>query len=210
MSVNFVHLLLTNLLMIFSYYLKRLLRQPTCVIGRRTRLCFSAKIDNISSTSNTITIGSNSIIKGQLLVFPHGGSIDIGDWCYLGDSSRLWSSSSIRIGDRVVIAHNVNIFDSQTHPISAELRHQHFRQISLFGHPVSIALGEKPVHICDDVWLAAGATILRGVTVGTGAIVGAGSVVTQDVPPWTMVAGNPAKIVRRLNPEQMTNIPLKP
>lgn len=196
--------------MIFPYYLKRLLRRPTCVMGPRTRLSFTASIDNISSTSKSILIGSNSIIKGQLLVFPHGGHIHIGDWCYLGESSRLWSSSSIRIGNRVVIAHNVNIFDSQTHPISAELRHRHFRQIALFGHPHSIDLGEKPVNICDDVWLAAGATILRGVTVGTGAIVGAGSVVTQDVPPWTMVAGNPAKIVRRLSPEQMTNIPLKP
>ena len=196
--------------MIFSYYLKRLLRKPTCVIGHRTRLSFSATIDNISSSSRSIHIGSNSIIKGQLLVFPHGGKIDIGDWCYLGDFSRLWSSSSIRIGDRVIIAHNVNIFDSQTHPISAKLRHLHFRNIAFSGHPDSIDLGEKPVHICDDVWVAAGVTILRGVTVGAGAIVGAGSVVTQDVPPWTMVAGNPAKIIRRLNPEQMINMSFKP
>ena len=175
--------------MIFSYYFKRLLRKPTCVIGHRTRLSFSATIDNISSSSS---------------------SIDIGDWCYLGDFSRLWSSSSIRIGDRVIIAHNVNIFDSQTHPISAKLRHLHFRNIAFSGHPDSIDLGEKPVHICDDVWVAAGVTILRGVTVGAGAIVGAGSVVTQDVPPWTMVAGNPAKIIRRLNPEQMINMSFKP
>lgn len=192
--------------MILYYYLKRLFRRPTCVIGRRSRLSFFAKINNTSSTSNSIVIGSHSIIKGQLWVFPHGGSIHIGDWCYVGEATRLWSASSIRIGDRVVIAHNVNIFDNQTHPISAELRHLHFRHIALIGHPDKIDLGEKPVHICDDVWLAAGATILRGVTVGTGAIVGAGSVVTKDVPPWTMVAGNPARIVRYLRPEQMTSL----
>ena len=58
----------------------------------------------------------------------------------------------------------------------------------------------KPVHICRRAWIGAGATILPGVTVGENAVVGAGSVVTHDVEPDTIVAGNPARVIRHINP----------
>jgi galactoside O-acetyltransferase len=60
----------------------------------------------------------------------------------------------------------------------------------------------KPVKIEDKVWIGFNSIILKGVTVGEGAIVGAGSVVTKDVPPYTIVAGNPARIIRELTPEE--------
>lgn len=56
----------------------------------------------------------------------------------------------------------------------------------------------KPVRICRRVWIGAGSTILPGVTIGENSVVGAGSVVTKDVPPDTIVAGNPAKIIRKI------------
>lgn len=52
--------------------------------------------------------------------------------------------------------------------------------------------------ICDKSWIGFNSILLKGITVGEGAIVGAGSVVTKDVPPWTIVAGNPAKIIREI------------
>jgi maltose O-acetyltransferase len=55
---------------------------------------------------------------------------------------------------------------------------------------------DRPIVIEDDVWVGAGVVVLPGVRIGTGSIVGAGSVVTKDVPPWTVVAGNPARAVR--------------
>lgn len=58
----------------------------------------------------------------------------------------------------------------------------------------------KPVHIGRRVWIGAGATILPGVTVGENAVVGAGSVVTHDVEPNTVVAENPAKLIRKIKP----------
>ena len=78
-------------------------------------------------------------------------------------------------------------------------RHDHCRHILTAGHPRKIDLGDRPVRIEDDAWLAAGSIVMRGVCIGRGAIVGAGSVVTHDVPAFTVVAGNPARVIRTLD-----------
>ncbi len=71
------------------------------------------------------------------------------------------------------------------------------------GHPIEpskrrAAVTARPIAIGRNVWIAAGATVVGGVTVGENAVVAAGSVVTQDVPPNTLVAGNPARVVRSI------------
>lgn len=180
--------------------LRRLTGRATCRTGPRAQVTGSARIINIRGDSDSIEIGANTVVKGELLVFAHGGKIRIGEWCYIGEGTRLWSGDSIIVGDRVMISHNVNVFDNQTHPLPPQARHEHFRHIVERGHPNKIDLGDRPVRIDDDAWIAAGSIILKGVTVGRGAIVGAGSVVTHDVPPMTVVAGNPARVIRRMEP----------
>ena len=112
--------------------------------------------------------------SGELMTFAHGGEIKIGEWCYVGEGTRIWSAGSIEIGNRVLISHSANIFDSLTHPIGAAARHAQVRQIFTSGHPRELSLDESPVRICDDAWIGAGAMVLRGVTVGQGAVVAAG------------------------------------
>lgn len=182
----------------FHYLLRRLVGKPTCDMHVTARLGPAARIINIGKDSALIRIGAGSFVEGDLLTFAHGGSITVGEWCYIGEGSRLWSAAHIDIGDRVMISHNVNIFDNLTHPVDPASRHQHFRTIATTGHPRQIDLSERPVRIEDDAWIAAGATVLRGVTVGKAAIVGAGAVVTHDVPPFAIVAGNPARVIRYL------------
>ena len=143
-------------------------------------------------------IGAFTHIRGELLTFAHGGEITIGQYCYVGEYSKLWSASHIHIGDRVLISHAVTILDSLTHPISVSARHDHYRTIIENGHPKSINLDEQPVEIGDDVWIGCMSVIFRGVKIGQGAIVGAGSIVTNSIPPWTVVAGNPARVIREL------------
>jgi acetyltransferase-like isoleucine patch superfamily enzyme len=143
-----------------------------------------------------ITVGAHCHIRGELLVFGHGGRITMGDWCYVGEQTRIWSATSISIGNRVLISHLVTIMDNLTHPEDPAARHAQFRAIVESGFPTDDDLGEKPVVIEDDVLIGGHSLILRGVTIGRGAIVGAGSVVTKDVAPMTIVAGNPARYVR--------------
>lgn len=163
----------------------------------------AARILNASGSSERISIGTRSLIEGELFVFAHGGHISIGESCFVGPGARVWSAGSIDIGNRVLISHNVNIFDSLTHPLSPRMRHAQFQAIASTGHPKSIELAEEPVNIGDDAWIGAGATILKGVSIGACAIVGACAVVTHDVPAATIVAGNPAKSVRTLTAQEL-------
>ena len=70
---------------------------------------------------------------------------------------------------------------------------------NMIAHKNWDVVNSKPIKICDDAWIGMNCIILKGVTIGEGAIVGAGSVVTKDVPAWTVVAGNPAKVVKTLS-----------
>jgi acetyltransferase-like isoleucine patch superfamily enzyme len=181
-----------------DYLIQRLIGRATCRFAPGARLSGTARIRNIFGDSDRIVIGRHSLVQGELLVFRHGGQISLGEWSFVGENSRIWSAASIVIGDRVLISHGVNIFDNLTHPIRAQARHAHARQILTVGHPSNVTLGEKPVAIEDDVWIGAGAFVLRGVTLGQGSIVASGAVVTSDVAPFCIVAGNPAAVVREL------------
>jgi acetyltransferase-like isoleucine patch superfamily enzyme len=151
---------------------------------------------------DSITVGENTQIRGQLFTFGHGGRITMGRYCYVGDYSKLWSAIEVTIGDRVLIGHSTSIFDSDTHPLNAARRHQQFVDIITTGHPPAIDLREAPVRIGDDVWIGSNVVILKGVTIGRGAVVGAGSIVTKDIPPNVVVAGNPARVIRELSPDE--------
>ncbi len=168
-----------------------------CVSGEGTLLYPPGQINNALGNPEAIRLGSHTHVRGELLTFGHGGAISIGDYCYVGEGTRIWSALSIDIGDRVLISHSVSIFDNDTHPIDdPAARHRQFVQIITTGQPRSISLNEAAVIIKNDVLICCQSVILSGVTVGEGAVIGAGSVVTRDVPPYTVVAGNPARTIR--------------
>jgi acetyltransferase-like isoleucine patch superfamily enzyme len=158
----------------------------------------SARLVLPTTRAEAIRIGAHSEVRGELLV--HGsGTIHVGDWCYVGEGARIWSQSSIIINDHCLISHMVDIHDTDSHPLDARLRRADARV--LFGQPGERpAVSSKPVVLEDDVWIGCKATILKGTRIGRGAIVAAGAVVHRDVPPWTVVVGNPAVPARRLTP----------
>ena len=143
-------------------------------------------------------IGDYCHIRGEILVTGNG-SFKIGHHSFIGEGSRIWSQKSIQIGSYVLISHLVDIHDSNSH--SLDWRDRRSEAIYLFenGFPArNETFYSSPVIIEDDVWIGFKSSILKGVRIGRGAIVGACSVVTKDVPPYTLVAGNPAKIIRHL------------
>ncbi|WP_456654780.1 acyltransferase [Bradyrhizobium sp. JR3.5] len=91
-----------------DYYLQRLVRRATCRLGADTKLMRTARIRNTRGDSDRIVIGDNSVIRGELMTFAHGGEIKIGEWCYIGEGTRIWSAASIEIGNRVLISHSAN------------------------------------------------------------------------------------------------------
>jgi acetyltransferase-like isoleucine patch superfamily enzyme len=124
------------------------------------------------------------------LVEDYGGvkfdpELRIGDGAMIGTDLLLHCAGSIEIGDRVAISARVYIGDS-------------FRDYEdPTVPPLEMPMADpEPVRICDDAFLGAGVAVLPGVTIGERAIVSAGSVVTRDVPPRTIVFGNPARVVR--------------
>jgi maltose O-acetyltransferase len=150
-----------------------------------------------------ISVGSFTHVCGQLLTLHNGGKIRIGEWCYVGEGTHIWSRSSVTIGNRVLISHLVDIHDTDGHPIEWQERRLDTKaRLTNQMQNLSRQTVALPVTIEDDAWVCFKATILKGVHVGKGAIIAAGSVVTEDVPPWTVVAGNPARVVRALTEEE--------
>jgi carbonic anhydrase/acetyltransferase-like protein (isoleucine patch superfamily) len=108
----------------------------------------------------------------------------VGDGTFIGHACGFNIGRSLRIGKHCLLATEVLIYDQDGHPLDAERRRA--------GEPTPAAM-IRPVMIGDDVWIGAGAVILKGVTVGDRAVIAARSVVTKDVPAGVIVAGNPAR-----------------
>ena len=132
--------------------------------------------------------------------------------CEIGDNSKIGAFVEIqkgsRIGSRVKISSHSFICEGVTIEDNVFIGHGVMFTNDKYPHS-SAADGQLqteadwmciPTLVRHDASIGSNATILCGVTIGVGAIVGAGSVVTKDVPPWTIVAGNPAHILRRLEP----------
>lgn len=193
------------------HHMRRLLRAghpPTvggngiCRLGDGAILGPEATIDNIRGRPEHVTIGRNSCCRGRLLTYGHGGRIAIGDWCYVGVRTEIWSMESIEIGNRVLIAHDVNIHDGTAHSLDPAERHAHFRHIMEKGHPTDASalpgIHSSPVIIEDDVWISFGVTILRGVRIGAGSVIAAGSLVTDDVPPGVIYRNSVTPVIQPL------------
>ena len=129
-----------------------------------------------------LQIGNNCLLNAAVTFESTAGFVEIGDRCYIGTETQIISRSRITIGSDVTMAWGITIYDHNSH--------------SLDWSGVRAA----PIVIRDRVWIGFGAVILKGVTIGEGAVVGACSVVAKDVEPYTVVAGNPAVLLRRLDP----------
>lgn len=144
----------------------------------------------------TLKIGNSTIVEGSIFFDRNDAAVLIGDRTFIGGSSIV-CAEKIEIGNDVLISWGCTIVDHGSHATDWASRKN---DVVAWGQGTKdwSRVKMKPVKIHDRAWIGFNSIILKGVTIGEGAIVGAGSVVTKDVPPYTIVAGNTARIVREI------------
>ena len=156
----------------------------------------------IRKPGGRVITGEGSLIQGSVVTETANAIIRIGNNTFVGGHSLIASALQIDIGSDILISYQCIVTDSDNHPVKLSLRRRDLADWRNGGNHDWATTVSKPVKICDGAWLGARAMILKGVTIGEGAIVGAGSVVTKDVPAWTIVAGNPAVVIRELRADE--------
>ena len=162
------------------------------------RIGITAFCQNMTKCRDNIVIGKCCDIDARICANGKNSYIEIGDYTTIRYRSVIGAIEKIIIGSYVIISNNVTIYDNNNHPTDPEIR----KKMCKTGFYTDMWNWEnsshKPVVIKDNVWIGEGSTILKGVTIGEGAVVGCKSVVTKDVEPYTVVAGNPARCVKHL------------
>jgi len=151
------------------------------------------KPQNISIGKST-SFEAHSIISVWESTFNSNtdAEISFGEKCVIGEYNHITAANGISIGNNLLTGRWVTISDNN-HGLST--------LDDMKIAPVERAISSKgKISIGDNVWIGDKATILSGVTIGDGAIIAANSVVTKDVPAYSVVAGNPAKIIKKLAP----------
>jgi len=150
-------------------------------------------VSNRSGNRERIIIGNNCNISASIFCNT-GGQIIIGDFVYMNSGGQLRADHLIKIGSHCLFGPRVAIWDTDNHPLSRSKRHAQAELIPL-EFINSYEAGGGPIVIGEDVWVCMDSLILGGVTIGDGSIVAARSVVTKNVPPLSIVAGVPARII---------------
>lgn len=154
-----------------------------------------------------LEVDDNSIVDGNFVFESQGGKIAIGQNVEIAGGTTLISIQEITIEDDVVVGWGSLLYDHNSHPIEYEARIRDVK-IEFQNHKMSRpalenknwdVVSSKPIVIKKGAWLGCGVTIMKGVTIGEGAIIAAKSVVVRDVEPYTVVGGNPAKFIKRLD-----------
>lgn len=159
-----------------------------------------------NGNKNKIKIGDKCILAVRIISEGEDAYFKFGDRVYIGKSDII-CRTGIEFGNDIMVAWGVTFYDHDSHSLDFEIRkYDIIQQISDFNNYNGNFLKNKnwevvktkPIKVCDNVWIGMNAVVLKGVTIGEGAIVAACAVVTKDVPPYCVVAGNPAVVVKKV------------
>jgi acetyltransferase-like isoleucine patch superfamily enzyme len=153
-----------------------------------------------SRVPDALRIGpGSSAYLGVMFDLGENARVHVGEHALM-HGARLIADAEISIGDFALISWNVVIMDTYRMPVDPALRRPALsRAATLPARRLEAQAPARPIRIGTNVWIGFDACILPGVNIGEGSVVGARSVVDQDVPPYTVVAGNPARVIRKLD-----------
>lgn len=154
-------------------------------------------VDRRLNGRGRLVVGQRSLIRGSIVLELDTSDVHIGSNSLVLYGTIIDCVESIVIEDDVLISYLCVVADSDGHStrLSERLEDLQLWRTNRFEFAHA---KRAPIRICRGAWIGAHSIILKGVRVGCGAIVGAGSVVTRDVADWTIVAGNPARVVKQL------------
>lgn len=161
----------------------RLYGVPIIQKHRRSRIAFGPGLQ-LRSSLRSNPLGPNHPVI--IVTWQPGAILEVGaNFAMTGGT--LCAATRITIGNNVAVGANTTIVDTDFHPLDPD--HRRLKPADA---------GTAPIEIADDVFIGMSCLILKGVTIGCSSVVGAGSIVTRDVPPHVVVAGNPARVLRAL------------
>jgi len=175
------------------FYIEHFLRPQFSHLGKMPQVFSPQHVvvfgDNVR-VGDFAHIISSSDNKVRLTAWPNKGQsahIEIGDYCLISPGTRISAAQQIRIGNSCMFAANCYISDSDWHGLYNRTR------------PFRCT---KPITLEDNVWLGERAIVCKGVTIGKNSVIGAGAVVTRDIPANVVAAGNPARVIKTINPRR--------
>lgn len=124
----------------------------------------------------------------------------VGRRCAVSASAKIWAPWNLELGDYVAVGARAEIYNVAKIAIGSNVTISQDAYLCTASHDISKLkkpLFFSPISVGDSAWVAAKAIVLPGVTIAEGSVVAAGAVVTKDVEPWTVVGGNPAKVIKK-------------
>lgn len=145
--------------------------------------------------------GASTYLGTMFDVGPNG-RVTLGSHA-LVHGARIICDAEVSIGDYALISWNVVLMDTYRVPLDPGERRKELERVPTRRLRLASAdVPAKPIHIERNVWIGFDTCVLPGIRVGEGSVIGARSVVTADVPPFTVAAGNPARVIRQLEPDE--------
>lgn len=173
-----------------------ILQVEQCFIGDGTSILASITLKKSSEKSNRVLkVGSESYIRGAITFESDNSSFDIGNNVSINPGTIISISKRLSVGNDVLISYECLIMDNDGHSVNPMERAKDLPRLLQGADKDWSNVKQEQVVIEDRAWIGARVVITKGVVIGEAAIVAAGSVVTRDVQPYTIVGGNPAKVI---------------
>lgn len=159
-------------------------------------VCFGPFVD---PETNVFEVGGGSLVRGLVTFSRSGARFVIGNNTSINGGTNISIAEGLEIGSNVLISYDCMIMDHNGHSLDPNIRKRDLPDLLEERPKDWSSVKMSPIRIEDSAWIGARCIVLKGVTIGYGAIVAAGSVVSKNVSPYTVVAGNPAREVGRVS-----------